>query len=321
MSDRKKGSLDNLGDAAKLIEVYIETSESLTQKQLAAMEHRIWEALPVPTRQQWRRHYFLQAVFGSSTRGYQMRTALHSFGDNVGPLWQRLEPSYPERMSLSTAVTIARNAKALFRDYPKKHPTFNDALRAALAEYDALPNSTVLEDGTVVRKKAPCGAPSRRTATEKAKESKRDNGAKTPKRFYREVRELVSHYVAERLEGQDDDLAEQIYSDFEIELKVVVSMLQQRLATAKKQLDQERSLSDRTRQSHLRDDFMELGMDPPKPLLQPNIKKIRSQYRALARAYHPDRQPSGAPDLSPKFQAATEAYNRIVAYYRDKGIT
>ena len=321
MSNSNKGSLDNLGDAAKLIDEYIETSASLNQKQLAEFERRIWDALPVTTRKGWRHSYFFQEVFGGSTRSYQMRKGLHAYGDRIDPLWRRLEPDYPERMSLSTAMLIARNAKGLFRDYPKKHPTFYDALATALAEYDALPNSTILEDGTVVRKKAPGTPASRRTAGEAPKESSPSNGQKAPKQFYGEVRGLVSHYIAEYLNGADDDLAEQIYADFEVELKIMIRMLQQRLKNAKSQLDDERKLSDRTRRSHIRDDFAELGMDPPKPLLQPDLKKIRHQYRALARAYHPDKQPPGAPDLSAKFLAATEAYNRIVAYYRDQGIT
>jgi hypothetical protein len=318
---KKKGPLDNLGAATALIDSYIETSEQLTQRQLAKMEHRIWDALPADTRRQWKRVYFFQEIFGGSTRCYQVRIALHAYGEYLDPLWPRLEPGYPERMSLSTAMSIARRAKQLHAAYPKEHQLFPSALTAALDEYNALPMSTVLEDGTVVRKKAPSAAPSRKAATRKAKASKRENGEKTPKQFYREMRGLVSHYIAERLEGADDDLAEQIYGDFEVELKVIISMLQQRLKTAKTQLDDERQLSDRTRQSHVRDDFAELGMDPPKPLLRPNLKKIRGQYRALARAYHPDKQPPGAPDLSAKFHAATEAYNRIVAYYRDQGVT
>lgn len=321
MTDKKKGSLDNLGKATELIDAYIETNERLTQQQLAEMEHRIWGALPADTRRQWKRVYFFQEVFGGSTRSYQVRIALHSYGNRIGSLWQRLEPDYPERMSLSTAMGTARRAKQLHTAYPKEHRLFAHALTAALAEYDALPMSTVLEDGTVVRKKCPSAAPSRKAATQKAKASKRDNGDRTPKQFYNEMRGLVSRYIAERLEGSNDGLAEQIYNDFEIELKVIIGMLQQRLKTAKTHLDDERQLSERTRQSHLRDDFAELGMDPPKPLLGPNLKKTRSQYRALARAYHPDKQPPGAPDLSAKFQAATEAYNRIVSYYRDKGIT
>jgi hypothetical protein len=320
-SSAKRGSLDNLGPSAELIDSYIEQSDTWTQKQLAEMEQRIWEALPVPTRRQWRRSYFLQEVFGGAIRTYQLRANLRGLGSKIEPLWLRLEPGCPNRMSITTAVNIARNAKQLFAAYPKKYPVFQGALLSALAEYDALPSSMILNDGTVVRKRAQGSPPSRRDATESATKNKRDNGQRTPKKFYGEVRSLVSSYIADYLDGSDDELAEQLYADFEVELKIVIRMLQQRLKKAKTQLGDERQLSDRTRRSHLRDDFAELGMDPPKPLLQPDMKKIRNQYRALARAYHPDKQPPGAPDLSAKFQGATEAYNRIVAYYRDQGIT
>jgi len=323
MSGYKKiGSLDNLGQlASELIDAYIESSDLLSHRQLAVMEQRIWDALSPTKRKEWRRAYFFREVFGGGVRCFQVRSMLHSLGKKIDPVWERLEHDYPERISLSTAVNIAREAKKRHVAYPKEFPKFSDALASALAEYDALPLSTVMEDGTVVRKKAPLGTPPRRKATQKAKISKRSNSEKTPKRFYGEMRTLVSAYIAEYLEDADEETAEQIYADFEIELKVIIRMLQQRLASAKRQFNNERQLSDRTRQGHLRDDFIELGMDPPKPILKPDLKKIRSQYKALARAYHPDKQPPGAPDLSAKFQAATEAYNRIIAYYRDKGIT
>jgi hypothetical protein len=321
MSSKKKGSLDNLGEAARLIDAYIETSEGLTQQQLGRMECQIWDALPGETRRQWRRSYFFQEVFGGTTSNYELRQQLSGLGDNVAPLWKRIEPGYPERISLKTAVVISKEARTLYRAYPEKYPRLADALVVALEHYEALPIKSHMPDGTIVRKKATAAPPSRRQATKKAKESKKKNGDQSPKEFYREVRELVARHVAERLEGVGEELAEHIYADFEVELKIVIRMLQERLHSAKKQLDAERKLSDRTRRSHVRDDFMELGMDPPKPFDQPDFKKIRSQYRALARAYHPDKQPPGAPDLSSKFQAATEAYNRIVAYYRDKGIT
>jgi hypothetical protein len=327
---KKIGNLDGLGKAAAgLIDDYIEASDLLTPRQLAEMEHRIWKALPAAKRREWRRSYFFREVFGGGIRCFQVRAALYAMGDRIGPIWDRMEPDYPERMSLSTALGLAREAKSMHLSDPRQYPKFSDALDTALADYDARPLAVTYKDGTVVRRRAPLGMPSRKEATRAAAAppssrpppATRNGNGNDSKRFYGQVRSLASAYIAGYLEDADEEVAEQVYADFEFELKVLLHMLQSRVCDAKRRLKRERNLSDRTRQSHLRDDFVELGMDPPKPLLKPNIKKIRSQYRALARAYHPDKQPAGAPDLSAKFQSATEAYNRIIAYYRDKGIT
>jgi preprotein translocase subunit Sec63 len=42
-----------------------------------------------------------------------------------------------------------------------------------------------------------------------------------------------------------------------------------------------------------------------------NESLVKSQYRRLARVYHPDRN-IGKPDTRHKFQAVTEAYNSIM---------
>jgi hypothetical protein len=304
---KNEGTLDNLGDEAqRLIERYMSISDTMSQHAKAQLERKIWNALAPDKRKEWTRDYFLRAVFGISTWESKNRSALLGVGDNGAELWRRIEH---ERMSISTAVNLMIGAKRQYAAWPKKYPLLSDALTPVLAAYDELPVVKTLADGCVFRQ-----AGTQRIPRRKATPVPSSNGAtpKSPKELYTAIRHMVAGYVAAQLDDVDDGLADQMYADFEVDLKITIDMLKEKMQTYRRVAREQKTLSEYTMRKRMREAFEELAMDPPRPSASIDIAQVKRQYRKLASIYHPDKTPGV--DLSRKFSAVTEAYHFICSY-------
>lgn len=307
MSNRNEGTLDNLGaEAQRLIEHYMGISGTMSTHAKAQLERKIWNALGPDKRKEWTRDYFLRAVFGISTWESKNRAALLGAGDNGGELWRRIEH---ERMSTHTAVNLMIEAKRQYAAWPKKYQLLSDALTPVLAAYDELPLVKTLSGGCIIRQ-----ADSHRVPRRKATPALSSNGAipKSPKELYTAIRHMVAGYVAAQLDDVEDDLADQMYADFEIDLKLTVDTLREKMQTYRRVARDHKTLSEYTMRKRMREAFEELAMDPPRPSATIDIAQVKRQYRKLASIYHPDKTPGV--DLSHKFNAVTEAYHFICSY-------
>ena len=79
--------------------------------------------------------------------------------------------------------------------------------------------------------------------------------------MYRAVRQLVAAYVSRQLDDLDEETAEQIYSDFEIDLKLTLDSLKTKIRNQKVTQEKLQSLTKTTLRRRLRDAFDELGME------------------------------------------------------------
>lgn len=308
----RRGSLKNLGPQLEgMIELYRATESDMREREKAVMEREIWEALSGQRRRNWSREYFLRDALGGSCAIYSSRGRLLNGGDTADELWRRVRE---EKMTVRTALGLLLETRKSFSN--GKGACLLDTLALVLKEYDERPHIRTLPDGRIVRQGNSQNTPSRKRALKK----NRAGGSEipeNPKELYKAIRGLVAAHVARQLEDVDEYTAEEIYEAFQIDLKLTIESLQQRIRSQKVNQQKLATLSKGTLRRHLRDAFDELALEAPRPNDEIDLMKVRKRYRKLAAVYHPDKHPNDPEikdSMNRKFHAVTEAYHYICSF-------
>ncbi len=138
-------------DLERLKEEYREARNNplLTQRQLAALEHRVWTlfCIAIPGNKGDRRDW-LHNTFGGQIYEYEARGVLWNGLPGSEPFWERIEKG----MTIGTAMRLYRASK---KEAAIKNVTVPEAANKILAEYDEKGHLTVTADGKQIRKVAP----------------------------------------------------------------------------------------------------------------------------------------------------------------------
>lgn len=310
------GPVELSGRARRLADEYLKAEErgDLSESQKALREIAIWEAASAIVKSGWERDYFLKAVLGGSTSVHRSRITLARAGDSVVPLWERINR---REMPLRTAMKLLHKAKKLRASSPKL--SLRQCVDRCLDEYDSLPHAYTAPDGTVSRRRRPGGG----AGVQEVPPAPESNGegATSAKDLYLKIRRLVVGYITVAFEDIDDETMLDLVTDFEMDLKLSVEQLRGKVGAQRRMRNDQKRLTEQTMRKRLREAFDELAMKRPrqKSGRLPDLAIVKRQYRKLASLYHPDKTPGL--DLSAKFNAVTEAYHFICAYYAKQGNT
>ena len=201
----------------------------------------------------------------------------------------------------------------------------SDTLQVTLAVYDALPVGAIRKsDGKTFRRKKQSSMPTFDEAQLlKLVSGRRNktNGAGTTnqtKLFWDIVRNATSSYLVSRLDGADPSVAEQLYQEFEIELKALMDGFSARVHIQRDVAKEQRQRSDRTVRKHLKEALSIFGMDIPRKGKPFDLLLLKKRYRKAAATYHPDKHPPDSREvMQDKFYAVTRSYEQVLVWHKD----
>jgi len=287
-----------------LLDEYHRTADSLTEKEKAILERRIWiEAKRVykskfPNYRSW-------VVDGMGEKPYvlEKRARLINFGDWTEPLWKRIDEGLP----VQTGVVLGRQAKQLAAE---TGGTYTDALKEVLEKYDNDSSTYIATtpDGRTYRRRRP------KTKVKKPKQ----NGHKEWELEVKNSRELwslldtiFSHFISFRLAGLDESVQNDLTKDFTYQLRAVYEDFIKEVNRFRKEI----KIKTRTRVGvyKLRQACEALGVQTPGRGKPVNMQDVKVRYRKLAARFHPDRN-GGNNDMIKQYHAVNEALETIKAY-------
>lgn len=252
-----------------------DTSQDITQRDLAEQERRMWDVVPSTTRKNFSGQVdWLWKTFGGSQPPYYGRQVLLNAPDDVGALlWPRVEGK--GAISTPTAARLLRDARKRAKE---KRIPLSQALRMELYQFDRLPAINT-SDGTLIRRRKP-GAPIPEPEVTPPQESV---PAADPKNYWKTIRGAVRGLLDERLsvlpESQRIILEKEVEAEFRVLMDNVQSKIWRLTNTHKKQIPWADVLRAHTI----------LSMDPPRKKTQPlDFATAQKQFRKLVKLYHPD---------------------------------
>lgn len=224
---------------------------------------------------------------------------LHNAPLAAAPLWDRMEGE--ERMSHHTAGKLLRAARkeaAASGGQISLEVAVIDVLR----EYDKNPGSKT-PGGHIVRRKQITRLPKIDDLHVKPKKAKKyDPDSDGHRIFYANLREDIASFVAPRLGGTDPIIAEQIWKDFELGLKVLLDDFGIKVSRARSN-----NADADVNRKQIVEACRHLHMDPPKPGLPIDLASARAQKKKMAKLYHPDKV-GGSEATRPQYEAVIEAF-------------
>lgn len=288
-----------------LKDVYLQTRELLNEKELAALERRIWILLKsVEPRKFRNRCKWFSSTFGGPNYGYKFRSILYSYESWGDPLWERV---LHRKMLVRTAVVLGRRAK---RKSTLESISITRALEYVLEEYDGT-GHVVVRDGHIYRSKHP------NAVIRKNRDGECTSGydVSSYKRFKDTVIMLTEEFLESRLGGIPTSIAEEMNEDFMYGLRVLFEdMIKKvsKLRADKKRLDEVLKISWHKYRSAC--GVLGIIVRKQKPLAYESLKK---RYRTRAARFHPDRN-SGDEKYVKQYHAVNEAWEIIKAYHQQE---
>lgn len=271
----------------------------------------------------------LSQRFGRPAKSIRLRHQLFRAGSVASPLWSRIENG----MSLYTAVRILQGAVAAFH---KANPSYKpwdhlvaDAVKKfvddELAVYDASPWREIESPGGGTFKRRggerrpptdPAGPvsealpPPRPTpppVPEQPDQPDPDPDG-LPLSQWAKIKSALDELLAEKASGLDPQDRERVRMDFDIEVRRSLIWLRSRVAVASKAAKGLPLLV-------VRRDVVRwcsvLHIDPPRSGQPVDPELLRKQFRAMSKAYHPDKNP-GVTEMESKMRAVSEAYHGLL---------
>lgn len=246
------------------------------------------------------------------------RAFLYRAGEAAEPLWKRVS----QDMFLNTAVELLRKARHLLT--ADGGTSLKAAVVRVLGEYDALPQVRRFPNGKQRRFPAEAGRGPRAPYGSKKNAKKRVQSRQTEptpsssddmadRTFWTQVRTLSSEYAQRRLPGHPPEQVEAVVRSLETDLKIVFDTFGHRVQGMTRQTP----LSVAVLRRQVRDACRVLHVDPPHKLSSVSerfFSQAQKQFKALARAYHPDTH--GTDATRPQFDAVMEAWG-IIQQFRD----
>lgn len=281
----------------------------MSSKEKAVWERRIYDAAPYEQKGPGaERERFLAELFGQGApTDYRLRFELLNAHDWATPLWERIDK---ESMPLHTAIRLLRAAKK--RSNTESLPVA-EAMDKLLAEYGELAQSR-LPSGKVVRKRTPTKLGGLDDVA-RGKQRKRVEKAKLadPRVFWPHLRSMVAQHVALRLVDADPIVAEQLWREFERDLKVLVDEMAHKLyrVTQTQKKDNEAKLLIKAHK--MREACALLAIDPPRRGKAVDLKLANKHKRKLLALYHPDSH-GGNDHMRSQFEAVSKAYQILEQY-------
>lgn len=297
-------------DTEDLVRQYKELSPAMSEKEKAELEHKIWDSRPPDAAlgSRHKREVYLCSLLGGSLNDIALRAQLYNGGSVIDPIWARIEKDY----TVSTGAQIMRSARKIATENSE------ESLRAAIAkvmrEYDSRPLKRYLSDGKIARSNSPTRLPSmeemRKQAIKPSVRRKPEN-PDNARAFYDELRKFIAGYVAPKLVGAPPIVGEQLYKDFERDLKVLLEAFQHK---AYRVIKQERTggLTEVHRRQVI-ESCRTLSIEPPKPGYPVDLERARKMQRKLAGLYHPD-QHKGDESMRGLYQSVMEAFGALEQY-------
>ncbi len=270
-----------------------------SEKERARIEAEIWDAIP-QSRRESNGIYQLGKLVDQPGRSVRLRHTLWLAGHEIGRLWDLVESG----LSLSTAVKVLDDAKKLYID---NHISIDQAISNVVAKLESDKVMVVMND-KICYKKDQNGvkkAKKPQPTTQSLEESKY-------RAFWQELRILIGQHVDQRLNGSDPETADRIKKNFEIDMRIVLSDVQQKINRAVKHKVDLAELKKIGRSEIVQACFV-LGIDPPRQLHQVDIDVARRKRGLLAREYHPDKH-EGSEAMRDKYHEIMESFDVLQRY-------
>lgn len=258
--------------------------EAVRHRVLAEAEARKWEATPAELRKKSGIGESLAVEGGPSSGSIRLRHEIWRAGPAADELWRALDDGLP----LYTAARILRQARTrIGRDLP--------LLPEAIAEEMALLRSRPRDSkrfGIPVVPPPPPPPP--------------DSGVGP----WDKIRSAMMGVCEAMTSDFAPDVAAQLRSEFDVELRRSVSWLQTRVRAATRAVPMSALIPARRDVAQW---CVILCMDPPKPGRPVDESILRRQYRALSVRYHPDLNPN-IPGRSQAQVDINQAYQGLTEY-------
>ena len=305
----------------RLIEEY-RGPDPLSERQLAQLGARVWGSLSKAERSATRRSAFLAEHLGGTTHYHSCAQRLAGAGDEARELWQWIQD---RRLTMGTAARLLQQARRVQRaahDLSRLREHVAEQLR----QLEGAARVGKGPDGRrrYYRKAASSSDKPGKKPAAKSSAGHRAGGApsrrkeRPERQLYASLRQLIYDYLKTELATASDDEAREIAADFELDVQLSLELLVTRLQRQRRYQGSVVELAEATERRKLREAYQALSLSPPTRRAPVSLRRVKRQFRRLAKVYHPDRQPPGA-DVSavvPKFQAVTDAYHFICDYCR-----
>ena len=308
---------DTPSQIVSLVQEYRDKHSTMTEKEKAVMEQRIWELRPGGglDRSEW-----LMKIIGESIVGTYVldsRHYLEKYRAAADPFWTRIE----EDLTLRTGMNLMRHAVHMARN---RGISLEQAVNETLADYDALPLQTALGNGKFIRKKAfttrtpaanppvniappiPPPPPVSITPSEPPPAISEEPDAK----FWHGISTRIAEYINAEYDGIDEIQRSSLRREFETELKVTVERARKKIGKYRDQSRKRIAFTEVIAASEV------LLMDPPKRGHLPDMTTAKRRMRTLAKEYHPDTV--GNDSKKDDLQRVIDAYETLVSYCRQQ---
>lgn len=295
-------------------ETLIQEYNAANQHGKAAIEVREWEQAPLEARQgkdkSKVRGIYLQKLFNIPPYDPAMRGRLYNLGSDAYALWERVDGE----MTLKTAADLAVCAK-------KRNLPLPEAIQEELRLYDLRPYKRYIGNGKFIRtggstlsveKKLiiPATKPATKPAIKK-KPTPTTTSTNTHA-FWDGLRKMLTGYCASFLGDLPKPLQEELYVEFEVELKVLCSNFQSRLSRNKQQYS---GTLGEVHRKHLLSACKTLSIKAPKSGELVNLEEAKKMKKKMASIYHPDKHDESIKKvMEQKFNEALSAYEVLETY-------
>jgi hypothetical protein len=187
----------------------------LTQRRRAELERMLWSLAGSEIRRANSKRKWLRDLLGGPLPDFDIRYTLLDEDEAAEPLWNRIEN---DNMSLWTAVKILRDAR---KDTKSSGIDIAVTISTRLAEFDK-GRVFITPKGKLGRKrKLP---PIRDAAARKSRKIPTDDRS-----FWPALKASIVDFVAKKLVAVDPIVAERLYNDFDVALRVVFDEFQTKL--------------------------------------------------------------------------------------------
>lgn len=262
-------------------------TSATTERARSAVVPELFEYVPVGEE----RRKFVAGVLSINEYTAELHSTLASAGDSVGALWERVDGD--ERMTMRTAVELLRKTRKAYRVVSVSE----EQVKSTLAEYDKLPSRVV--DGHTVR--AASAAAFRPGRKEKASPS--SDVDDTEQKFWRGIREAMAGYLQRKTVGLDPLVINQMFAEATADIDTMAKSWQSRLLRLGKRID--------VKQVEVTRACYTLSVSPPNKGKPVDINTARTNFKRLAREYHPDTGGQGGDNYNNVIAAweVLQAYN------------